>query len=99
MAWLASDVQAEIDSDITGEATQGGLWEKHRLTLATPFWHTVAFTVFLPGVGKSCLLLRFCDDAWTPSFITCVIWLCPGRNMGQTTADLVTQSIRCTYLP
>ena len=25
------------------------------------------------GVGKSCLLLRFCDDAWTPSFITCVL--------------------------
>ena len=21
------------------------------------------------GVGKSCLLLRFCDDPWTPSFI------------------------------
>lgn len=26
----------------------------------------------LPGVGKSCLLLRFCDDAWTPSFITTI---------------------------
>ena len=25
-----------------------------------------------PGVGKSCLLLRFCDDAWTPSFITTI---------------------------
>jgi len=24
------------------------------------------------GVGKSCLLLRFCDDAWTPSFITTI---------------------------
>ena len=24
------------------------------------------------GVGKSCLLLRFCDDAFTPSFITTV---------------------------
>ncbi|SCZ89537.1 BZ3500_MvSof-1268-A1-R1_Chr1-1g01243 [Microbotryum saponariae] len=23
-------------------------------------------------VGKSCLLLRFCDDAWTPSFITTI---------------------------
>ena len=22
------------------------------------------------GVGKSCLLLRFCDDSFTPSFIT-----------------------------
>lgn len=27
--------------------------------------------IFL-GVGKSCLLLRFCDDAWTPSFITTI---------------------------
>lgn len=26
----------------------------------------------LSGVGKSCLLLRFCDDAWTPSFITTI---------------------------
>jgi Ras-related protein Rab-8A len=26
----------------------------------------------LAGVGKSCLLLRFCDDAWTPSFITTI---------------------------
>jgi len=24
------------------------------------------------GVGKSCLLLRFCDDRWTPSFITTI---------------------------
>ncbi|KDN50399.1 putative SEC4-like Rab/GTPase [Tilletiaria anomala UBC 951] len=24
------------------------------------------------GVGKSCLLLRFCDDQWTPSFITTI---------------------------
>jgi len=24
------------------------------------------------AVGKSCLLLRFCDDAWTPSFITTI---------------------------
>lgn len=24
------------------------------------------------GVGKSCLLLRFCDDSFTPSFITTV---------------------------
>jgi Ras-related protein Rab-8A len=24
------------------------------------------------GVGKSCLLLRFCDDSWTPSFITTI---------------------------
>ncbi|POW02413.1 hypothetical protein PSHT_12132 [Puccinia striiformis] len=24
------------------------------------------------GVGKSCLLLRFCDDAYTPSFITTI---------------------------
>ncbi|SGY92184.1 BQ5605_C038g11721 [Microbotryum silenes-dioicae] len=31
-------------------------------------------TLFIqkPGVGKSCLLLRFCDDAWTPSFITTI---------------------------
>ena len=26
----------------------------------------------IPGVGKSCLLLRFCDDQWTPSFITTI---------------------------
>ena len=26
----------------------------------------------MTGVGKSCLLLRFCDDAWTPSFITTI---------------------------
>ena len=32
-----------------------------------------ALTVAGPaGVGKSCLLLRFCDDAWTPSFITTI---------------------------
>eukprot|EP00124_Ichthyophonus_hoferi_P004207 Ihof_evm7s437 gene=Ihof_evmTU7s437 len=24
------------------------------------------------GVGKSCLLMRFCDDAFTPSFITTI---------------------------
>jgi len=35
---------------------------------------TLTFTLFLrlSGVGKSCLLLRFCDDAWTPSFITTI---------------------------
>lgn len=27
---------------------------------------------FASGVGKSCLLLRFCDDAYTPSFITTI---------------------------
>ena len=26
----------------------------------------------ISAVGKSCLLLRFCDDAWTPSFITTI---------------------------
>lgn len=26
----------------------------------------------LIGVGKSCLLLRFCEDSWTPSFITTI---------------------------
>jgi hypothetical protein len=29
-------------------------------------------TLEVAGVGKSCLLLRFCDDAWTPSFITTI---------------------------
>jgi Ras-related protein Rab-8A len=24
------------------------------------------------GVGKSCLLLRFCDDTFTPSFISTI---------------------------
>lgn len=34
---------------------------------------TALFDHPLPsGVGKSCLLLRFCDDAWTPSFITTI---------------------------
>lgn len=33
----------------------------------TPFSHSI-----FEGVGKSCLLLRFCDDAWTPSFITTI---------------------------
>ncbi|KAH9971236.1 rab-type small GTP-binding protein [Lactifluus volemus] len=28
--------------------------------------------IFRKCVGKSCLLLRFCDDAWTPSFITTI---------------------------
>lgn len=28
--------------------------------------------ILVLGVGKSCLLLRFCDDAWTPSFITTI---------------------------
>ncbi|PPQ78805.1 hypothetical protein CVT25_010674 [Psilocybe cyanescens] len=33
--------------------------------------HVLILDVCL-GVGKSCLLLRFCDDAWTPSFITTI---------------------------
>jgi hypothetical protein len=36
--------------------------------------------ISLTGVGKSCLLLRFCDDAWTPSFITTIgtsVWGMP----------------------
>ena len=33
---------------------------------------TCPFLIDLLGVGKSCLLLRFCDDAWTPSFITTI---------------------------
>jgi hypothetical protein len=32
----------------------------------------VSLTSIILGVGKSCLLLRFCDDAWTPSFITTI---------------------------
>lgn len=28
--------------------------------------------LLLIGVGKSCLLLRFCEDSWTPSFITTI---------------------------
>ena len=40
------------------------------------FWDLRTCLAFLtnppPGVGKSCLLLRFCDDAWTPSFITTI---------------------------
>ena len=44
---------------------------------ATPVWAICAqraslLTCLVPGVGKSCLLLRFCDDAWTPSFITTI---------------------------
>jgi len=30
------------------------------------------FTNYRLGVGKSCLLLRFCDDSFTPSFITTI---------------------------
>jgi len=33
---------------------------------------TLFLSCLLSGVGKSCLLLRFCDDAWTPSFITTI---------------------------
>ncbi len=29
-------------------------------------------SLYIAGVGKSCLLLRFCDDQWTPSFITTI---------------------------
>jgi len=43
------------------------------------FWYAVSHLHVTPfpnrlmsGVGKSCLLLRFCDDAWTPSFITTI---------------------------
>lgn len=32
----------------------------------------VLCALFLLGVGKSCLLLRFCDDQFTPSFITTI---------------------------
>ena len=44
---------------------------------ATPVWaicvqRASSLTCLVPGVGKSCLLLRFCDDAWTPSFITTI---------------------------
>jgi GTPase SAR1 family protein len=35
------------------------------------------------GVGKSCLLLRFCDDEWTPSFITTI-----GIDFKMRTIDL-----------
>lgn len=39
----------------------------------TPSLHALSCPLPLPpGVGKSCLLLRFCDDAWTPSFITTI---------------------------
>lgn len=30
------------------------------------------FIIYHVGVGKSCLLLRFCDDSFTPSFITTI---------------------------
>lgn len=38
------------------------------------FYIIAVSSLFNPskGVGKSCLLLRFCDDAWTPSFITTI---------------------------
>ena len=50
------------------------------LTAATHrrLWYVLALVYWMranggyPGVGKSCLLLRFCDDAWTPSFITTI---------------------------
>lgn len=34
-------------------------------------FHVPQFILFL-GVGKSCLLLRFCEDFFTPSFITTI---------------------------
>jgi Ras-related protein Rab-8A len=37
-----------------------------------PFADELTLIYVREGVGKSCLLLRFCDDAWTPSFITTI---------------------------
>lgn len=34
--------------------------------------HNLNSIIFCKGVGKSCLLLRFCDDSFTPSFITTI---------------------------
>lgn len=49
----------------------------HRTNLAAPGPHPLRVPCLAvqhseTGVGKSCLLLRFCDDAWTPSFITTI---------------------------
>lgn len=48
----------------------------HRLRPAMPSPHYDYLIKLLligdSGVGKSCLLLRFCDDQWTPSFITTI---------------------------
>lgn len=46
------------------------LWSVSSTLVLSTF--TVSELVVRPGVGKSCLLLRFCDDAWTPSFITTI---------------------------
>ena len=40
--------------------------------LMVPTTFDTVLTFYIAGVGKSCLLLRFCDDAWTPSFITTI---------------------------
>lgn len=53
----------------------------HATNVASPHWRLRYLSSLLDpmsskrdisGVGKSCLLLRFCDDAWTPSFITTI---------------------------
>lgn len=44
----------------------------NRYHLASPYRNSLLNLLHPPGVGKSCLLLRFCDDAWTPSFITTI---------------------------
>lgn len=41
------------------------------------------------GVGKSCLLLRFCDDQFTPSFITTI-----GIDFKIRTLDLDGQKVK-----
>ena len=40
--------------------------------MATAVSATSRFLQLYLGVGKSCLLLRFCDDSFTPSFITTI---------------------------
>ncbi|KAJ3574979.1 hypothetical protein NP233_g1396 [Leucocoprinus birnbaumii] len=56
---------------LIGSPIQGALLTEHYV-----WWKPAVFSGLLligdSGVGKSCLLLRFCDDAWTPSFITTI---------------------------
>lgn len=48
------------------------LLHRHHLRLAFSEPRNSLPNLLRAGVGKSCLLLRFCDDAWTPSFITTI---------------------------
>ena len=53
------------------------------------------FCMSRAGVGKSCLLLRFSDDSFTPSFITTIGYVAAGDATAAVTATADRRHRHC----